>query len=481
MRCSSLKLSMEKAFELPSSLTANWNRTFPTNGQGTVVFSIQRATPFCILVRPKKQPLLHPCYQEQWISLEIGEDVVCFKLHVDGTTEQVAEERGPTVAIECDGVVSYWLSYDIQMMVLKYGKGYCMVETTIMECDLLKGLSAEEQVKKRQKLYGLFGCNDAPRVIEQYDSMERKDLVQLYTEKLQAGMPFGCERQSLTNEHQSNTDKIESRKRCIAIAISLFNIDGKVYFFPEPLINNRSPLILDSSKVTLLDLDGDRYTLSSSLPATCKELYCNVAHGGVCLDSMSVDAERQTCKLTDAIRYSIENEDGILYKKLKEKARGESVNENYLRITLGGSLGNSPGIPYVLEIWPNGYGSPIHNHGNSYAVIKVLHGGLTISIYNKHVESCKEQAVLEFDVKKGDVTWISPNWYQTHRLWNHTNDYCATIQCYNYGHDDTVHCPSFHYVSGSGATGDFIPNSDFSFREMRTEVLKEYKSHLSLL
>jgi hypothetical protein len=53
-------------------------------------------------------------------------------------------------------------------------------------------------------------------------------------------------------------------------------------------------------------------------------------------------------------------------KKLEDKATefGDDPHETYLRITLGHSLGKSPGIPYVLEIWPKSNYSPMHNHGN---------------------------------------------------------------------------------------------------------------------
>jgi hypothetical protein len=45
-------------------------------------------------------------------------------------------------------------------------------------------------------------------------------------------------------------------------------------------------------------------------------------------------------------RYSINTEGALLHSKLKTKA--------YLRITMGKGRGESPGIPYVLEIWPKG-------------------------------------------------------------------------------------------------------------------------------
>jgi hypothetical protein len=38
---------------------------------------------------------------------------------------------------------------------------------------------------------------------------------------------------------------------------------------------------------------------------------------------------------------------------------------------LGYNLGDSPGVPYVLEIWPVGHYSPIQDHGDANAAIKV--------------------------------------------------------------------------------------------------------------
>ena len=40
-------------------------------------------------------------------------------------------------------------------------------------------------------------------------------------------------------------------------------------------------------------------------------------------------------------------------------------------------------MPYVLEIWPGGNGSPIHNHGGACAIIKVLFGCLSVNLFNK--------------------------------------------------------------------------------------------------
>jgi hypothetical protein len=42
--------------------------------------------------------------------------------------------------------------------------------------------------------------------------------------------------------------------------------------------------------------------------------------------------------------------------------------------------------------------------------------------------------LLDLQLQKGDVTWMSPHWYQCHVLDNTASkqlgDYCATVQCY---------------------------------------------------
>jgi hypothetical protein len=58
--------------------------------------------------------------------------------------------------------------------------------------------------------------------------------------------------------------------------------------------------------------------------------------------------------------------------------------------------------------------SPIHNHGNANAVIKVLHGSIRIKVYNKHTKDFKAEPIKQIDLRTDDVTWIDRNWYQTH-------------------------------------------------------------------
>lgn len=69
---------------------------------------------------------------------------------------------------------------------------------------------------------------------------------------------------------------------------------------------------------------------------------------------------------------------------------------------------------------------------------------------------------------------MSPNWFQTHRLTNESNDqFCATVQCYKYGNEDEEQCPYFNYLEGE-TVQEFLPNSYFDFNKLREELLKEY-------
>ena len=58
---------------------------------------------------------------------------------------------------------------------------------------------------------------------------------------------------------------------------------------------------------------------------------------------------------------------------------------------------------------------------------------------------------------------------------NVSNDYCATINCYRYDVDDPIQWNLFDYVNdANGQMGNFFPNTDFSFGEMRQIVLDEW-------
>lgn len=255
-------------------------------------------------------------------------------------------------------------------------------------------------------------------------------------------------------------------------------VEPTFQFSPFPLITNYPPIVKDSSKVTLFDLDRGQYMFSSSLPSACQELYFNIK------DLNLEFPENPIMKLSDAIRYSIETKGMTLYKKLQEK----DPKFGYVRVTLGPESRTAPGIPYVLEIWPKGRGSPVHNHGGASAIIKVLFGRITVQIYNKLIGSenmnSEGDSLLKFDLKDNQVTWIDSNWYQTHKLHNNTDDFCATVQCYRYDMADSIQWPNFDYVAyvpeeDKYELQEFYPDSDFTFIHLRSLVLKEYSDYLS--
>ena len=58
---------------------------------------------------------------------------------------------------------------------------------------------------------------------------------------------------------------------------------------------------------------------------------------------------------------------------------------------------------------------------------------------------------------------------------NVSDEFCATITCYRYGEDDPIQWNLFDYVNdANGQMGNFFPNTDFSFGEMRRIVLHEW-------
>ena len=67
--------------------------------------------------------------------------------------------------------------------------------------------------------------------------------------------------------------------------------------------------------------------------------------------------------------------------------------------------------------------------------------------------------------------------YQTHQLRNVSDDFCATVNCYRYAEADEIQWNLFDYVNDEdGVVGSFIPNTDFTFGEMRKIVFEEKRN-----
>ena len=176
-----------------------------------------------------------------------------------------------------------------------------------------------------------------------------------------------------------------------------------------------------------------------------------------------------------AIEYSIATPGLWCYERLKEKAnefgKPEPL-ETYLRITLGENNGESPGVPYVMEIWPPGHFSPIHNHGGSSAIIRVMNGAINVSLF-PFLGATEAFGAAVF--KKDDVTWISPALNQVHQLKNlSTTDTCITVQCYMYETSDTKHYDYFDYMDADNTVQKFEPDSDMEFLAFKALMKTEW-------
>lgn len=135
-------------------------------------------------------------------------------------------------------------------------------------------------------------------------------------------------------------------------------------------------------------------------------------------------------------------------------------------------------MPFVLEIWPSKHRSPIHDHGEAYAIIKVLHGKINASYFSTLGE---ERIKLEpsHTFKKGEVTWIGPDNYQIHQLHNDFDRVCVTIQCYQYAKKDQAHDEYFDFIeAGTNKKLPFYPKSDWEFVEFKRQIKEEWEAHL---
>ena len=401
-------------------------------GQGTIILNRKAEHRFSIKIAPKSQKDVVPQPSlTGYVAVEIGPNSVTFWGMQPGKLDPEQLETEQRIGYETTRKVAYWLSFNRDDRVLKYGKGYIMEATTLMEYSFL-------EPRRNQDKWNFLFDPQVNKTIEIVDNL---------------------------------TSDTRSTQLDLTDFVLLVDVEKTVNFYPYPLICDWPYAVKDSNTSTMLDISGNDYILSASLPVTCRELYYNVASAKVDLDwPYNTDV-----KLSEAIGYSIATPGKILYRQLKEKKLADEMP--YLRVTLGCDHGCSPGIPYVLEIWPPKSRSPIHNHGNAYAVIKVLHGDVNIGIYNKTwPDSTHDDKPIKcFIASKGDVTWISPNWYQTHMLHNTSDkEYCATIQCYKYGDEDHLHWPYFDYLDGKDVK-EFKPDSDFEFKDLRTRLLAEYR------
>ena len=272
---------------------------------------------------------------------------------------------------------------------------------------------------------------------------------------------------------------------------SLTNIqvqNATVFRLLRDPITRRVPLIIrPTDDLSMDDIAGGKIVAKSHLTPTGQKLFNCVSGRNFILDAPDFP------DFSKAIERSIADPHGWCHKRLKEKSREFDKDhpnelETYLRITIGENNGESPGIPYVMEIWPPQHYSPIHNHGSSNAIIRVLHGEINVSLYpylGAFVEPFassgagglwqgKAEPFATTDFKKDDITWLSQNLNQIHKLTNTKKDTCITIQCYLYEEDDKGHYDYFDYLDGQGRKQQYEPDSDMDFVDFKERMKQEW-------
>ena len=242
----------------------------------------------------------------------------------------------------------------------------------------------------------------------------------------------------------------------------------------DPITRTVPLYIKSTDELTMTDIAQGTYMPKANLSLTSQKLYDCIAGRKFVLD----DADFPD--FSQAIEYSIATPGLWCHEKLKDKSHEfnpavPNLKETYLRITLGENNGESPGIPYVMEIWPPAHYSPVHSHAGASAVIRVLHGEIHVKLFP--FLCAARDGVEPFgraDFKEGDITWISPTLNQTHQLVNQCNKTCVTIQCYMYEDVNMRHYDYFDYLDDDGNKKQYEPDSDMDFVQFKAKMKAEW-------
>lgn len=274
---------------------------------------------------------------------------------------------------------------------------------------------------------------------------------------------------NFSNENKKDT------KLFLESLVSIYYEDLDIIRLVRDPITSIIPLLVkNTDDLTMNDIAKGTYMPKANLSVMSQKLYDCIAGNKFVLNTPDFP------DFVKAIEYSIATPGKWCYKCLKEKASEfdkdkPNDKETYLRITLGQNNGESPGIPYVMEIWPVGHYSPIHNHGDSSAIIRVLNGSINVSLF-PYLSSDTVTPFAIADFKKDDITWISPTLNQVHQLKNleKNKDTCITIQCYMYENENREHYDYFDYIDADNKIEQFEPNSDMDFITFKDTIRKEW-------
>lgn len=441
--------------------------TLPVAGQGVIIFSPEGKTTTLNFSAPENS-----ISDYQHFSLTINKHSYTFNATAKKNTNI------KDLLFSCDkGYEKYpkglfWFSIDFENRLLKGGYGEPRAELALFsfrfsEC----GVSKEEKIKRKEK-------------------KEKKYKVKLVEGNLgpnlwpdESDNPFG------SHSHPASPYLWLKKMDTIHFSSSSAKL---ITVFTDPITVSAAMEVKDMNHITMGDVSNYTATVPVNLPSICQQLYENV--GGINFNLESVNKDFNLAynfDLAKAIQYSIDTKGKICNKIIESKNEFGDPDMVYLRITMGGNQGESPGIPYVMEIWPSGKYSPIHNHGGSEAIIKVLHGQIDCKLYATLAKVASHEALEDHKkieelyepnhfktctFKKDQVTYITPWLNQIHQLKNtHPKDACITIQCYGYPDNDETHYEYFNWLDKNDhKIDDFFPDSDYNFNEFVKDIYSEY-------
>ena len=260
------------------------------------------------------------------------------------------------------------------------------------------------------------------------------------------------------------------------VVISSESAIKPVRLLRDPVTSRLPALVKDD--LSMDEIAKGVYLPKPNLSLGAQQLYDCISGKNFTLDTSDFP------DFVQAIEHSIKTPGLWCNTRLQEKSTEfnkdkPNVLETYLRITLGQNNGESPGIPYVMEIWPVGHYSPVHNHSGANAIIRILNGSINVSQF-AYLSTSHLAPFSVANFSKDDITWISANLNQTHQLVNLAeNAYtCITVQCYLYEHADKAHYDYFDYIDDDGKRQQYEPDSDMDFVQFKTLMKAEWSKRL---
>eukprot|EP00961_Rhodomonas_salina_P057650 774868-Rhodomonas_salina.1 len=228
-----------------------------------------------------------------------------------------------------------------------------------------------------------------------------------------------------------------------------FKMDAHILPFAYPSLVDLLPIV--SSKA--FEVAG--MMAPNKLPRLAQKLYDNVKDQSLRELSKAIDLKMD---LGDLIHQSLTTKGCILYGMLDDKknlAREAGMNpkQTYLRIAYGTPNAQAPGHPFILEVWPPGHSSPVHDHAGTFSAIKVLKGTLRNSQFAMlsdlpHHHAQKKIATTT--LKEGDITWIHPFRFQIHQVKNVGAQTAISFHTYEYPDQNVKTMKGFDYIHPNG-------------------------------